>query len=174
LLYDLGGRLTGEQYVGCGEAQPHEQEEPSTDNDLGGLVSQVLEGTVTLDVVYHYDEYPGWTARLPAGRDSVPAAASGVLCRATGVTDRGQRSAIAYDDRGNVIWAGRQLAVIPDALGLGTLSIVEGRPAQGETPRARTKSHPLYLHRASGSRHGGTLAPSRCRVWRHDPVAPRT
>ncbi|MCB9592813.1 MAG: hypothetical protein H6719_08775 [Sandaracinaceae bacterium] len=130
-FYDLGGRLSGEQYVGCAEAQPTGSEGASL--SVSGLVGLTYYGSPqALDVVYHYDAYPtGW---LPAsGRDAVPAAASPVLGRATGVTDRGQRSAIAYDDRGNVIWTTRQLAVISAELGVTSATYPDGRPAPGET-----------------------------------------
>ena len=42
-----------------------------------------------------------------------PRSSSGTAGRATGVTDRGQRSAVAYDDRGNAIWTARQMAMMP-------------------------------------------------------------
>ncbi|MFO0020813.1 MAG: hypothetical protein ACK6DV_00435, partial [Deltaproteobacteria bacterium] len=46
--------------------------------------------------------------------------AAGTLGRATGVEDRGQRSIVAYDERGNAIWTARQMAIIPTASGLAT------------------------------------------------------
>jgi hypothetical protein len=50
----------------------------------------------------------GWAEHAAA-----PRSASGTAGRATGVMDRGQRSAVAYDDRGNAIWTARQMAVMP-------------------------------------------------------------
>jgi hypothetical protein len=50
----------------------------------------------------------------------VPEEAAGTLGRATGVEDRGQRSIVAYDERGNAIWTARQMAIIPTASGLAT------------------------------------------------------
>jgi len=117
-FYDLGGRLAGEQYVGCIEAQAHDQEAPPTDNDRGDLISEdVVGATVALDCAYHYDAYPAWLPASP-DPDAVPPGASGVHGRATGVTDRGQRAALAYDDRGDVVWTARQIALIPEELRL--------------------------------------------------------
>ncbi len=132
--YDLGGRLAGEAYVSCGEAQTSRADLPS--ESIAGLVGNTSsEPAVLLDTVYHYDADPSWAAAL------VPASASGRLGRATGVSDRGQRAAIAYDDRGNAIWTARQMAVIPDALALapppfegGAVPVVlETAPAMGTT-----------------------------------------
>ncbi len=132
--YDVGGRLAGEAYVSCGEAQTSRADLPS--ESIAGLVGNTSsEPAVLLDTVYHYDADPSWAAAL------VPASASGRLGRATGVSDRGQRAAIAYDDRGNAIWTARQMAVIPDALALapppfegGAVPVVlETAPAMGTT-----------------------------------------
>ncbi|MBN4049561.1 hypothetical protein JYT86_00725, partial [bacterium AH-315-N03] len=136
-FYDLGGRMAGEQYVGCIEAQPHDAEAPPSDNDVGNLISQdVLGANVALDSVYYYDEYPVWLP-LPGDADAVPTDASGVLGRATGVTDRGQRAALAYDDRGNVIWTTRQIALIPRELGLFGMASDSDPPDQLERPGPR-------------------------------------
>ncbi|MCA9610172.1 MAG: hypothetical protein KC619_31465, partial [Myxococcales bacterium] len=84
-LYDLGGRLAGEQYVGCVEAQSSASEGPAL--TVSGLVGLDYDATpLALDVAYHYDRYDvaptGW---LPtSGPDAVPGGASGVLGRATG------------------------------------------------------------------------------------------
>ena len=40
---------------------------------------------------------------------------SAIARRATGVTDRGQRSVVAYDDRGNAVWGARQMALPAEA-----------------------------------------------------------
>ncbi len=136
-LYDIGGRLAGEQYVGCIEAQSSASEGPAL--TVSGLVGLDYDATpLALDVAYHYDRYDvaptGW---LPtSGPDAVPTGASGVLGRATGVTDRGQRSAIAYDNRGNVIWTTRQLAVISTELALPTTTYADGRPRAEESGAA--------------------------------------
>ena len=128
-FYDLGGRLRGEQYVSCGEAQSQAAERPPSDNEVSHLSAMTYSpGVVSLDVVYHYDEYPNW-ATTPSS--IIPGTASGVLGRATGVTDRAQRAVLTYDDRGNVTWTARQLALISEELGLSTpIAVVDGRPQQ--------------------------------------------
>jgi RHS repeat-associated protein len=68
-----------------------------------------------VDVRYEYDAAPTW---LPSGTS--PPTVGGYLGRATGVTDRGQRSAVAYDRRGLAIWTARQMALIPNRLALTT------------------------------------------------------
>ncbi len=133
-LYDFGGRLTGEQYVSCGEAQSHAAERPSEDNRIGDLIAMTYSASeVALDVVYHYDEYPDWAT----GPTSIlPSTASGVRGRATGVSDRGQRAVLAYDDRGNVTWTARQMALISDAL------VVTADSLLGPAPPADTETAP--------------------------------
>jgi RHS repeat-associated protein len=108
-LYDLGGRLLGEQYVSCAEAVSAVTDAPSLDNTVpsGSIGEGVLGATVTVDVRYDYDVLPDWTS------DLVVPTHGGTAGRATGVTDRGQRSAVAYDDRGNAIWTARQMAMMP-------------------------------------------------------------
>ncbi|MEC7525276.1 MAG: RHS repeat domain-containing protein, partial [Myxococcota bacterium] len=126
-FYDLGGRLRGEQYVSCIEAQSAEAEQPHGDNSVGHLTALDYDAAaVTLDVVYHYDTYPTWGSGL------VPMTASGTLGLATGVSDRAQRAVLAYDDRGNVTWTARQLALISAPIGLGGQVVVDGRPEEPE------------------------------------------
>ncbi|GAB5547990.1 MAG: hypothetical protein SangKO_077500 [Sandaracinaceae bacterium] len=126
-FYDLGGRLRGEQYVSCAEAQPAAAEHPHGDNSVGHLTAMTYSSApVTLDVVYHYDTYPSWSSGL------IPASASGTQGLATGVSDRAQRAVLAYDDRGNVTWTARQLALISAPIGLNTITVVDGRPVQTE------------------------------------------
>ena len=55
-----------------------------------------------------------------------------MLGRATGVSDRAQRSALAYDDRGDVTWTTRQLAVLSPALGVTFSTYPDGRPSPAE------------------------------------------
>src|SRR5690606_27446635 len=54
-FYDYGGRLVGEQYVSCAEAQSHAAEQPPIENEIAGLISAdgYTGGAVLLDVVYH-------------------------------------------------------------------------------------------------------------------------
>ncbi|MCZ7678642.1 MAG: hypothetical protein M5U28_07685 [Sandaracinaceae bacterium] len=73
--YDFGGRLAGEQYVSCGEAQSHAAERPHEDNAAGDLIAMAYSSTeVSLDVVYYYDEYPSaWGTRGPRSSASTSA-----------------------------------------------------------------------------------------------------
>ncbi|MCA9610355.1 MAG: RHS repeat protein, partial [Myxococcales bacterium] len=135
-FYDHAGRLRGEQYVACTEAQRANAEGPSITLNgaaVDNLIADVLvTGNRALDVVYEYDDYAGatWASGvLPAGAGDV---AQG---RATSVTDRGQRAAIAYDDRGNAVWTARQMAVISAPIGLDAfIDSVDGLPVQDEQP----------------------------------------
>ena len=133
-FYDLGGRLRGEQYVGCAEAQSAAAEQPHGDNSVGHLIGlDYSSASVSLDVVYHYDAYPDWAASIvPAGADAITQG------RATGVSDRAQRAVLAYDRRGNVTWTARQLALISPEIGLDPQAVVDGRPAAG-----RAAGHPV-------------------------------
>ena len=130
-FYDLGGRLRGEQYVSCAEAQPAAAEQPPADNSVGHLTAlEYSSGAVMLDVVYHYDTYPQWA--IDRGAGFIPQGASGTQGLATGVSDRAQRAVLAYDDRGNVTWTARQLALISAPIGLNAITVVDGRPVQTE------------------------------------------
>ncbi|MEC7525277.1 MAG: RHS repeat domain-containing protein, partial [Myxococcota bacterium] len=133
-FYDLGGRLRGEQYVSCIEAQSAEAEQPHGDNSVGHLTAlDYSAAAVTLDVVYHYDTYPSWDG-VNTGTSLVPPGSSGTLGLATGVSDRAQRAVLAYDDRGNVTWTARQLALISAPIALGGQVVVDGRPVETEQP----------------------------------------
>jgi len=113
-FYDHAGRLRGEQYVSCTEAQSARAEQPA--HSASGLVADGWSsGSVDLDVEYHYDDTPSWASGIaPSGPTEG---------RATGVSDRGQRAAIAYDDRGNPVWTARQMALISDELGLNSIVV---------------------------------------------------
>jgi len=106
-FYDRAGRLIGEQYVTCGEAKPSVELAAGT-VPAGSVGLDAMAAAQTVQVLYHFDIYPGWIGTLPSP-------ISGVLGRATGVTDRGQRSVVAYDDRGNGVWSARQMALISQA-----------------------------------------------------------
>ena len=113
-FYDRAGRLIGEDYVQCGEAQV--SGEVNVDTLPSGTIAftdNVAAGTA-VDVRYYFDSYPDWFD-ASNNFDLPPAGATRTMGRATGVIDRGQRSVLAYDDRGNVVWQARQMAVIPSA-----------------------------------------------------------
>ena len=61
------------------------------------------------DVRYFFDAYPSFAA----DEATPPATAAAVNGRLTGVSDRGQRSVVAYDPRGDATWTARQMALIP-------------------------------------------------------------
>jgi RHS repeat-associated protein len=126
-FYDLGGRLLGEQYVACGETQTSATELPISDVPGGSIGESVLASAAMVDVRYEYDAAPTW---LPVG--TTPPSIGGYLGRATGVTDRGQRSAVAYDRRGLAIWTARQMALIPNRLALTTSAMGANYPTISE------------------------------------------
>ena len=70
---DLGGRLlgerfavsrTGNQYVGCGEAQTSATDAPISDVPGGSVGESLLAASAMVDVRYEYDLLPTW---LPSG-----------------------------------------------------------------------------------------------------------
>jgi RHS repeat-associated protein len=105
--YDLAGRLLGEAYVGCSEAQAGEL--ASVDVPAGSVGLALTSAATPVHVRYHFDGYPAWAS------GQLSASAAGVLGRPTGVTDRGQRSVVAYDPRGNIVRIAKQLAVLAGA-----------------------------------------------------------
>ncbi len=118
--YDLAGRLVGEAYVGCAEAQLGEV--ASSDVPVGSVAMGRTTTPVAVHARYFFDEYPGWAAGL------VPSGMAAVLGRATGGEDRAQRLLVAYDLRGNAVFAARQLSVIPTATTLSVAVGDDGRP----------------------------------------------
>jgi RHS repeat-associated protein len=118
-FYDLGGRLLGEQYVACSESQSSRRELP-TETIAAALSLDLITGSRTVDVHYFYDTEPFWVATATLDVDA-PTSAH-LRGRATGVADRAQRAAVAYDDRGNAVWTARQVAVISAPLPSGVRS----------------------------------------------------
>jgi len=118
--YDLAGRLLGEAYVGCAEAQLGEV--ASSDVPVGSVAMGRTRAPVAVHARYYFDEYPTWGAGL------VPSGMAAVLGRATGGEDRAQRSLVAYDPRGNAVFAARQLSVIPTETTLSVAAGDDGRP----------------------------------------------
>lgn len=109
--YDVGGRLLGEDYVTCAEAQSATGEAPLYSVPTGSIALAATVSPVDVDVRYFYDNYSDGDLDWADGL-TLPMEASPVAGRAVGVADRGQRSLVAYDDRGNAIWTARQMAVI--------------------------------------------------------------
>lgn len=105
--YDRAGRLLGEAYVSCSEAQPSgDVSDETVPADAIGL--DVLGVITFVDVRAWYDAYPDW-----AVGDMLPPAGP-IVGFPTASADRGQRSAVAYDQRGNGTWGARQVALIPE------------------------------------------------------------
>lgn len=109
-FYDRAGRLVGEDYIGCGEADPSSEVGGDTIQGAMGLNPNT---TRAVDVRNYYDARPSWgfanLASVDIEDEEKP------LGRATASVDRAQRSMVAYDIRGNAIWAARQVALIPEA-----------------------------------------------------------
>ncbi len=111
--YDRAGRLLGEDYVTCGEAQ-HSFEDPNEalpDTGAVGLGNLEMPGLQQVDARYYFDVAPSF-----ATGDMSPPSGTNFLGRLTGSSDRGQRSVVDYDDRGRAYWSARQMALLPDAL----------------------------------------------------------
>ncbi len=108
--YDRGGRLLGEDYVGCAEAEP--LRELGTESvPAGAIALDPIATSVRVEVRTHYDAYPAW-----ASGDLMPASwAASVAGRVTASSDRGQRSVISYDRRGMPGVVARQMALLPAA-----------------------------------------------------------
>jgi RHS repeat-associated protein len=124
-FYDLGGRAVGEEYVSCGEAQQVDAEAPLYEVPPDSIGLGPIAGPRPAHVRVFYDAYPDW---LSDSGVAPPASASGTRGMATGAADRGQRSAAAFDARGNAIWTARQMAVISPALPGATGALADGRP----------------------------------------------
>jgi hypothetical protein len=123
--YDLGGRLRGEAYVSCAESLTSIADQPGTTFAAGAVIALApTTGSRTVDVAYFYDALPTWASSL-SGLPSTPHHLAG---RATGSTDRGQRSASIYDPRGNAVWTARQMALT------GAVVILPGNPHPGTYP----------------------------------------
>ncbi|MEQ9076577.1 MAG: RHS repeat-associated core domain-containing protein [Sandaracinaceae bacterium] len=148
--YDRLGRLIGEDYVECGESQGSAEISAET-VPATAVAMEELAAARTVDVRYHYETAPGW-----AGYTQVTANPSRYRGRLVAVADRGQRSAMAYDRRGNATWSVREMAVIPDA---GSTTVINADPGDGlpptvsDTPAAPTTreydtAHP-YVRTAS-------------------------
>ena len=123
--YDRLGRLIGEDYVECGESQGSAEISSET-VPATAVAMEELAAAHTVDVRYHYETAPGW-----AGYTQVTANPSRYRGRLVAVADRGQRSAMAYDRRGNATWSVREMAVIPDA---GSTTLINANPGDGLPP----------------------------------------
>jgi RHS repeat-associated protein len=147
-FYDLAGRLLGEQYVTCSEAQSAGESGAGT-VPAGSMGYTPLGADTSVHVRNHYDAYPEWAH---AALSEAPPRVN-VLGRATGSTDRGQRSVVVFNHRGQAVWGARQMALLSEAASYqpqgaqnGYLPVyLEGQ----ETPRGRQYDSRTYVNRAS-------------------------
>ncbi|UJR85586.1 SpvB/TcaC N-terminal domain-containing protein [Sandaracinus amylolyticus] len=151
--YDRAGRLLGEDYVSCGEAEPSRDASAET-VPAGAIALGPIASPVGVDVRSHYDAYPSW-ASGPLAPPSWAGATRGLL---TASTDRAVRAVRAYDGRGLVSWSARQIAMMPIApdapitLSASIPSVTPGAP--GARPvRAFDESHTYVAE--SGHDHAG-------------------
>ncbi|MEZ4252403.1 MAG: SpvB/TcaC N-terminal domain-containing protein [Polyangiales bacterium] len=161
--YDRAGRLLAEDYVGCVEAQG-DGESPDESLPLEAI-ALTLDGAAharLVDVRYHFDEEPTWIGfDRPASFDRG---------RLVGSSDRGQRTLVAYDNRGRTSWSGRQMSLVPAA---GSVPVV--RP--GDDPSTYVDDHPPTVgNRVFDEAHTYTTTASYdridrpvSRVWPEDP-----
>ena len=144
--YDHAGRLLGETYVGCSESQPSgDVSDEAVPADAIGM--DVLGAATFVDVRAWYDEYPDW-----AIGDLAPPAGP-ILGFATASADRGQRSVVAYDARGNGVWGARQIALIPQDEPVPTSAANIGSPdpsvgASAAAPRVYDTTN-TYVRRST-------------------------
>jgi RHS repeat-associated protein len=147
--YDHAARLVAESYVGCSESSTvTEGSQLALPHDAIGL-DTVIAGT-SIDVLYTFDELPSW---VPTG--TLPSSA--YRGRLGGTEDRGQRSAMAYDDRGQVVASARQVALLPE-LAAPAVTTVNGLPQVIEPPTspwARTYDVSHTYVRTASYDHGG-------------------
>ncbi|MEM9070445.1 MAG: SpvB/TcaC N-terminal domain-containing protein, partial [Myxococcota bacterium] len=144
--YDHAGRLLGEAYVACDEAQAagdvSDETVPASAIALGEVGAPTF-----VDVRAFYDAYPDW-----AVGDLTPPPGP-ILGAPVASSDRGQRSVVAFDNRGNPVWSGRQIAVIPQETAVPTSTPSVGVPdplvgAPMPGPRAYDADH-TYVRTAA-------------------------
>ncbi|UJR84230.1 SpvB/TcaC N-terminal domain-containing protein [Sandaracinus amylolyticus] len=108
--YDRGGRLLGEDYVSCGEAEPWRDRSNET-VPAGAIALDPIAAPQRVEVRAHYDAYPAWAI----GALAPPSWAGAARGLVTATVDRGARSVVAYDARGLATWSARQMALLPEA-----------------------------------------------------------
>ena len=159
--YDKAGRLIGEDYVECAEALP--SGDLPVDEVPASAVALVanIGAPRDVDVRYYYedDTAPAWTLGYPEVASNITNRR--YEGRLLAVSDRGQRSAMAYDARGQVSWAMRQMAVLENG---PRVTVTDADPGPGlppvttETPvigvaRAYDEAH--TYQRTAAYDHGG-------------------
>jgi RHS repeat-associated protein len=138
--YDLVGRMIGEAYVGCAESQRGEL--PVATVPTGSVSLARTASETPVHVRNYFDSYPSWANSL------LPATVAGVLGRSTANQDRSQRSAVAYDPRGNVVWGARQVALSTVPATLTGALLLDGRPTFDTASEAATADSPVIYDSA--------------------------
>ena len=129
--YDKAGRLIGEDYVECAEALPSgDLPVDQVPASAAALVANI-GAPRDVDVRYYYedDAAPTWATAYPEVAANITNAR--YEGRLLAVSDRGQRSAMAYDARGQVSWAMRQMAMLENG---PALTITNNNPGPGLPP----------------------------------------
>ncbi|MFO0713641.1 MAG: hypothetical protein U0353_27560 [Sandaracinus sp.] len=108
-FYDHAARLVAEDYIACGESS-RVTEWATLELPMEAIALDVEAAGRAIDVLYAFDALPSWASAIPGRPASV------YRGRLAGTEDRGQRSAMAYDDRGQVTWSARQMAILPIAI----------------------------------------------------------
>jgi RHS repeat-associated protein len=136
--YDFAGRMIGESYVGCAEAQPS-GDTSGASVPAGSMGLDVLAADLPVDARSYFDVYPAWVAGELDPPVDHPTA--GML---TATEDRAGRSVAAYDLRGNPVWEARQIAMIPEAAliasSVASIAAVDD-PVLAPVPRAYDEQH---------------------------------
>jgi len=125
--YDMAGRLIGEAYVSCEEAQAGEL--ASADVPAGSVGLGRISVAARVHTRSTFDRYVGDWVNYD-GTDAVRG-------RLTTVEDRGQRATFSYDARGQVTSVSKQIAVIAHENELRSELDGSGRPRadhDSETP----------------------------------------
>ncbi len=151
-VYDHAARLVAEDYIACGESS-RVNENSSLTLPTDGIGLDTIPAGADIDVLYSFDALPTWTTAVPGRPSSV------YRGRLAATSDRGQRSAMAYDDRGQVTWSARQMAILPLAIP-PFVSSVNGLPQVTElSPSFWTRTYDTAVGhtytRTASYDHGG-------------------
>jgi RHS repeat-associated protein len=155
--YDRAGRAIGEDYVGCGEAEPARDTSTVT-VPAGSVALQPIGSARRVEVRDYFDGYPAWVA----GDLAPPAWAASAAGLRTASVDRASRSVAGYDARGLESFVATQVALMPSAP-LAPSTISAALPAAipssvGATPaRAFDEDH-TYAATATFDHAGRAIA----------------
>ncbi|MCB9634610.1 MAG: hypothetical protein H6721_20995, partial [Sandaracinus sp.] len=142
--FDRVGRLLGEAYVRCSEAQSSGELSDDT-VPAGAIALGPIAASAYVEARTWYDAYPEWAV----GELAPPGGPT--LGRMTASANRSARAVVAYDVRGNGVWSAKQIALLPQAalaptsLGTADAPVVEPVTA---SPRVYDTSH-TYVRTAS-------------------------